>query len=200
MLNQLSITDSSDTVCKPSIMQKLFETMERLHDSHAGGEEEAQSAYDDAMNAVFSLQLECHRHTQAHKSKKDGSTKWSMIEMWPMLVMTQPSLHLPSPVMCSCNAVAYIRGKAFVCFVPSKTISRVHPAHQSVLYYIISYIARYLLLMECMYRILHSALMHVLACYSVIVCLRQPYHNPPQPLSAERQRMIRCVITKPMQA
>ena len=53
---------------------------------HAGGEEEAQAAYDDAMNAVFNLQLECHRHTQPHKSKKDGTTKWAMIEMWPMLV------------------------------------------------------------------------------------------------------------------
>ena len=89
-------------------MQKLLEKLERLHDSHAGGEEEAQSAYDDAMNAVFSLQPECPRHTQAHTSKKDGSTKWSMIEMWPMLVMTQPSLHLPSPVLCSHDAVAYI--------------------------------------------------------------------------------------------
>ena len=89
-------------------MYKLFEKSEGLHDSHAGGEEEAQSAYDDAMNAVFNLQLECHRHTQARKSKKDGSTKWSMIEMWPMLVMTQPSLHLPSPVLCSHDAVAYI--------------------------------------------------------------------------------------------
>ncbi|DBB14759.1 TPA: hypothetical protein ACH3X3_004373 [Trebouxia sp. C0006] len=62
------------------ILKTLFE-----EGVYPGGEEEAQSAYDDAMNAVFSLQLECHRHTQAHKSKKDGSTKWSMIEMWPML-------------------------------------------------------------------------------------------------------------------
>ncbi|KAL0039442.1 hypothetical protein WJX79_008577 [Trebouxia sp. C0005] len=53
--------------------------------AYPGGEEEAQSAYDDAMNAVFNLQLECHRHTQPRKSKKDGSTKWTMIEMWPML-------------------------------------------------------------------------------------------------------------------
>ncbi|KAA6425466.1 MAG: hypothetical protein FRX49_04364, partial [Trebouxia sp. A1-2] len=53
--------------------------------AYPGGEEEAQSAYDDAMNAAFNLQLECHRHTQPRKSKKDGSTKWTMIEMWPML-------------------------------------------------------------------------------------------------------------------
>ena len=52
----------------------------------AGGEEEGQAAYDEAMNAVFTLQLECHRHTQPHRSKKDGTTKWAMIEMWPMLV------------------------------------------------------------------------------------------------------------------
>ncbi len=115
-------------------MQKLSEKMERLHDSHAGGEEEAQSAYDDAMNAVFNLQLECHRHTQAHKSKKDGSTKWTMIEMWPMLVMTQPSLRLPPPISRSFNAAAYIRGKPVVCLIPSKAVFRVHPAHRSVLY------------------------------------------------------------------
>ena len=54
--------------------------------SSAGGEEEAQAAYDEAMNAVFVLQLECHRHTQAHKSKKDDSIKWAMVEMWPMMV------------------------------------------------------------------------------------------------------------------
>ena len=39
------------------------------------------------MNAVFTLQLECHRHTQPHRSKKDATTKWAMIEMWPMLVI-----------------------------------------------------------------------------------------------------------------
>lgn len=51
-----------------------------------GGEEEAQAAYDEAMNAMFNLRLECHRHIQPHKSHKDGSTKWAMIEMWPMTV------------------------------------------------------------------------------------------------------------------
>ena len=38
------------------------------------------------MNAIFNLGLECHRHTQPHMSHKDGSTKWAMIEMWPMTV------------------------------------------------------------------------------------------------------------------
>lgn len=51
-----------------------------------GGEAEAQAAYDEAVNAVFNLQLECHRHAQPHKSKKDGKTKWAMIEMWPIIV------------------------------------------------------------------------------------------------------------------
>ena len=51
-----------------------------------GGEAEAQAAYDEAYNAVFHLQLECHRHAQPHASKKNGKTKWTMIEMWPMVV------------------------------------------------------------------------------------------------------------------
>lgn len=55
----------------------------------AGGETEAQAAYDEAMNAVFNLQLECHRHAQPHKSKKDGKIKWAMIEMWPIVVSKQ---------------------------------------------------------------------------------------------------------------
>lgn len=54
-----------------------------------GGEAEAQAAYDEAVNAVFNLQLECHRHAQPHKSKKDGKMKWAMIEMWPIIVSTQ---------------------------------------------------------------------------------------------------------------
>ena len=57
-----------------------------MESAFAGGSEEAQDAYDEAMNAIFSLQLECFRHAQPHRSKKDGSTKWAMIEMWPMQV------------------------------------------------------------------------------------------------------------------
>ena len=60
----------------------------------AGGEEERQAAYHEAMNAVFRLQLECHRHTQPHCSKKDATTKWAMIEMWPMLVRPVCSVNL----------------------------------------------------------------------------------------------------------
>ena len=75
----------------------------------AGGDEEGQAAYDEAMNAVLTLQLECHRHTQPHRSKKDATTKWAMIEMWPMKVRTLAlvCIHavtkpLPSPLECKC--------------------------------------------------------------------------------------------------
>ena len=50
-----------------------------------GGELEAQSAYDEALSAVFIKQL-TWRHMQPHRSRRDGKTKWSMIEMWPMSV------------------------------------------------------------------------------------------------------------------
>ncbi|DBB13951.1 TPA: hypothetical protein ACH3X3_000930 [Trebouxia sp. C0006] len=61
-------------------------TLRSLFDcgSYEGGQQEAQAAYDEAVNAVFNLQVECHRHAQPHISKKDGRTKWAMIEMWPM--------------------------------------------------------------------------------------------------------------------
>ncbi|DBA72255.1 TPA: putative 3',5'-cyclic phosphodiesterase pde-3, variant 2 [Trebouxia sp. C0005] len=52
---------------------------------YSGGEEEAEAAYDEALHAIFVLQLERHRHTQPYISKKDGRSKWAMIEMSPML-------------------------------------------------------------------------------------------------------------------
>ncbi|KAL3135611.1 3',5'-cyclic-nucleotide phosphodiesterase pde1 [Trebouxia sp. C0009 RCD-2024] len=50
---------------------------------YPGGELEAHSCYEEAVNAVFNLQL-TWRHMQPHCSRKDGKAKWSMIEMWPM--------------------------------------------------------------------------------------------------------------------
>lgn len=52
----------------------------------SGGAQEAEAAYEEAVNAVFNLQVECHRHAQPHVSKKNGTTKWAMLEMWPMPV------------------------------------------------------------------------------------------------------------------
>ena len=52
----------------------------------AGGEKEAEAAYDEAVHAIFELQLERHRHVQPYISKKDGRSKWAMIEMSPMMV------------------------------------------------------------------------------------------------------------------
>ncbi|KAL3135613.1 3',5'-cyclic-nucleotide phosphodiesterase pde1 [Trebouxia sp. C0009 RCD-2024] len=50
---------------------------------YPGGKQEAHSCYEEAVNAVFNLQL-TWRHMQPHCSRKDGKAKWSMIEMWPM--------------------------------------------------------------------------------------------------------------------
>ncbi|DBB01895.1 TPA: hypothetical protein ACH3X1_000492 [Trebouxia sp. C0004] len=60
-------------------------TLKTLFDMglYPGGELEAQSAYEEALNAVFVMQL-TWRHMQPHRSRRDGKTKWSMIEMWPM--------------------------------------------------------------------------------------------------------------------
>ena len=55
-----------------------------------GGQEEAQRAYEEAYNDVFNLQLDCHRHAQPHKSRRGGTVKWDMIEMWPMQVNILP--------------------------------------------------------------------------------------------------------------
>ncbi len=39
-----------------------------------------------AMKAVFEEQVDSYRHKQCHKSKKSGKLKWTMMEMWPMMV------------------------------------------------------------------------------------------------------------------
>lgn len=54
-----------------------------------GGKEEAQEAYEEAYNAIFALQLQCHRHIQPH-TKREGTIRWEMIEMWPMQVSSRP--------------------------------------------------------------------------------------------------------------
>ncbi len=51
-----------------------------------GGQEEADRAYHEAMHAVFTDQVDCHRHSQPFSRKKDGKVRWAMLEMWPMLV------------------------------------------------------------------------------------------------------------------
>ena len=75
--------------CTHLEMQHIFYSI--LHS--IGGKEEARAAYEEALHAIFTLNLECHRHTQPHKSKKNGHMKWAMIEMWPMMVCAA----LPSP-------------------------------------------------------------------------------------------------------
>lgn len=62
----------------------------------AGGQEEALAAYEEAYNDIFNLKLDCHKHPQPHKSRKDGTIKWEMIEMWPMQVDHQQQCR------CSC--------------------------------------------------------------------------------------------------
>ena len=64
----------------------MYSGYARCETFDTGGEEEAQAAYEEAVHAIFTLQLDNHRHTQQYKSKKDGRTKYVMIEMWPLVV------------------------------------------------------------------------------------------------------------------
>ena len=52
----------------------------------AGGEAEAQAAYDEGVNAIFGLQLDHHSHLQPYRSTSDGTARWAKVEMWPMVV------------------------------------------------------------------------------------------------------------------
>ena len=59
----------------------------------AGGEAEAQAAYQAAMTACFSDEANSKGHCsmQVHTSRKTGKPKWTMLEMWPMLVCISSS-------------------------------------------------------------------------------------------------------------
>ena len=54
-----------------------------------GGEEEAMAAYEEAMQAIFGLQLERYTHVQPHRHPETGKLRWECIEMWPMQVLFQ---------------------------------------------------------------------------------------------------------------
>lgn len=75
---------------------------------HADNVMEAQAAYDAAINAVFEQQIECHRHVQTHVSAKNGHRKWTMMEMWPMLVQLSLAHFVTAHIQCcqTCTAPA----------------------------------------------------------------------------------------------
>ena len=52
----------------------------------AGSKEQADRAYAEALSACFDLEVEVHQHVQPYTSSKDGSLKWALLEMWPLLV------------------------------------------------------------------------------------------------------------------
>ena len=50
----------------------------------AGGNEERDDAYDEAVAAVFEKGVACHRHMRCYTSRKTGKRKWTVLEMWPI--------------------------------------------------------------------------------------------------------------------
>lgn len=52
-----------------------------------GGEEEAMAAYEEAMQAIFGLQLDRYTYVQPHRHPETGKLRWECIEMWPMQVL-----------------------------------------------------------------------------------------------------------------
>lgn len=91
----------------------------------SGGKEEAEAAYEEGLNAIFSLQLEHHCHMQPYLSSSDGTAKWAKIEMWPMTV---PSI--PGPAFSCCPTChvhhlpsrpgvvpGWYQGVGFLCFM-----------------------------------------------------------------------------------
>jgi len=69
-------------------------------------------AYEEALNAVFDLRVEFHQHIQPYASRKDGTIKWALLEMWPLLVCSSTQLisinelcMQPSDKLCCYNRV-----------------------------------------------------------------------------------------------
>lgn len=92
----------------------------------SGGMEEADAAYEEALNAIFVLSLDCHRHTQPHKSKKTGLMKWAMIEMWPMTVSNAAQLCMPVAVQGTLISVLCDIGVLHLCLLTLHFMS-MHP-------------------------------------------------------------------------
>ena len=77
---------------------------------------EAQSAYEAAIHAVFEQQVECHRHVQTHVSSKTGKVKWTMMEMWPMLVHFLAHLQSATCHAMMCELISTV-GAALACIL-----------------------------------------------------------------------------------
>lgn len=61
-----------------------------------GGEEESRAAYEEAMQAIFSLQLDRYSHVQPHHNPENqGKLRWECLEMWPLQVRLPPYLAYP---------------------------------------------------------------------------------------------------------
>lgn len=50
----------------------------------AGGDNEREEAYQEAVKAVFEKGASCHRHLRCYTSRKTGKRKWTVLEMWPI--------------------------------------------------------------------------------------------------------------------
>ena len=56
-----------------------------------GGKAEADAAYEEAMHAVFHLEVDQHCHILYQEIPEDGDLlqpHWDQIEMWPLQVST----------------------------------------------------------------------------------------------------------------
>ena len=67
-----------------------------------GGKAEADAAYEEAMEAVFSLQLDQYSHVQYYETPQTAGQlkrRWDLIELWPLQVCQQdlPPCIVPLP-------------------------------------------------------------------------------------------------------
>ena len=72
----------------------------------SGAKEEALEHHEDAIRAIFELQLDCHRHIQPYRSTKNGKLKWASVDMWPLPVSSHwrlPSLDIAHKLTLACT-------------------------------------------------------------------------------------------------
>jgi len=100
------------------LVQRALEHQNELS-FDSGGKEQAVRAYEEALNAVFDLRVECHQHIQPYASRKDGTIKWALLEMWPLLVCSSTELiSIDQPCMQPSDKV--------VCYNHVQNITRFH--------------------------------------------------------------------------
>ena len=82
---------SFDSKVHPIVAKSQCHTTYLLDEATIGGKAEADAAYDEAMEAVFCMQVDQHCHVQCRVTPS-GERRWNLIELWSLEVVLAAAL------------------------------------------------------------------------------------------------------------